>query len=44
MAADSVVGLDVNQSLSQPTKCIPLTAHKAPELTQLQGATYVGLR
>ena len=24
-AAESVCGLDVNQSLSQPTKCIPLT-------------------
>ena len=45
MAAESVVcGLDVNQSLSQPTKYIPLTVHKAPELTKLQAASYVGVR
>ena len=37
----SVCGLDVNQSLSQPTKYIPLTVHKAPELTKLQAASYV---
>ena len=43
-AAESVCGLDVNQSLSQPTKCIPLTVHKAPELTKLQAASYVGVR
>ena len=43
-AAESVCGLDVNQSLSQPTKYIPLTAHKAPELTKLQAASYVGVR
>ena len=43
MAAESVCGLDVNQSLSQPTKCIPLTVHKVPELTKLQGAPYVGV-
>ena len=40
-AAESVCGVDVNQSLSQPTKYIPLTVHKAPELTQLQAALYV---
>ena len=39
-----VCGLDVNQSLSQPTKYIPLTAHKAPELTKLQAASYVRVR
>ena len=43
-AAESVCGLDVNQSLSQPTKYIPLTVHKAPELTKLQAASYVGVR
>ena len=43
-AAESVCGLDVNQSLSQPTKYIPLTVHKAPELTKLQTASYVGVR
>ena len=43
-AVESVCGLDVNQSLSQPTKHIPLTAHKAPELTKLQAASYVGVR
>ena len=42
--AESVCGLDVNQCLSQPTKCIPLTAHKAPKLTKLQAASYVGVR
>ena len=42
-AAESVCGLDVNQSLSQPTKYIPLTVHKAPELTKLQAASYVGV-
>ena len=36
-------GLDVNQSLSQPTKYILLTVHKAPELTKLQAAAYVGV-
>ena len=35
-AAESVCDLDVNQGLSQPTKYIPLTVHKAPELTKLQ--------
>ena len=39
-----VCGQDVNQSLSQPTKYIPLTVHKAPELTKLQAASYVGVR
>ena len=34
-AAESVCGLDENQSLSQPTKCILLMAHEAPELTKL---------
>ena len=43
-AAESVCGLDVNQSLSQPTKYIPLAVHKAPELTRLQAASYVGVR
>ena len=43
-AAESACGLDVNQSLSQPTKYIPLTVHKAPELTKLQTASYVGVR
>ena len=43
-AAESVCGLDVNQSLSQPTKYIPVTVHKAPELTKLQAASYVGVR
>ena len=43
-AAESVCGLDVNQSLSQPTKYIPLTVHKAPELTKLQAVSYVGVR
>ena len=42
--AESVCGLDVNQSLSQPTKYIPLTVHKAPELTKLQAASNVGVR
>ena len=42
-AAESVCGLDVNQSLSQPTKYIPLTVHKAPELMKLQAASYVGV-
>ena len=37
-------GLDANQSLSQPTKHIPLTVHKAPELTKLQAASYGGVR
>ena len=39
-----VCGQDVNQSLSQPTTYIPLTVHKAPELTKLQAASYVGVR
>ena len=43
-AAESVCGLDVNKSLSQSTKYIPLTVHKAPELTKLQAASYVGVR
>ena len=43
-AAESVCGLDVNQSLSQPTKYIPLTVYKAPELTKLQASSYVGVR
>ena len=41
---ERVCGLDVNRSLSQPTKYIPLTVHKAPELTKLQAAPYVGDR
>ena len=43
-AAESVCGLDVNQSLSQPTKYISLTVHKAPEFTKLQASSYVGVR
>ena len=43
-AAESVCGLDVNQSLSQLTKYISLTVNKAPELTKLQAALYVGVR
>ena len=43
-AAESVCGLNVNQSLSQPTKYIPVTVHKAPELTKLQAASHVGVR
>ena len=43
-AAESLCGLDVNQSLPQRTKCIPLTAHKASELTELPAATYVGVK
>ena len=43
-AAESVCGLDMKQSLSQPTKYIPLTVHKAPKLTKLQAASYVGVR
>ena len=43
-AAESVCGLDVNQSLYQPSKYTPLTVHKAPELTKLQAASYVGVR
>ena len=43
-AAESVSGLDVIQSLPQPTKYIPLKVHKAPELTKLQAASYVGVR
>ena len=42
-AAENVCGLDVDQSLSQPTKYIPLTVHKAPELTKLQATSYVGV-
>ena len=37
-------GCEPHQSLSQPTKYIPLTVHKAPELTKLQAASYVGVR
>ena len=45
MAAESVFcDLGVNQSLSQPTKYISLTVQKAPELTKLQAASYVGVR
>ena len=40
---ESVCGLDVNQSPSPPTRYIPLTVHKAPELTKLQAASYVGV-
>ena len=44
-AAESVIcGLDVNQSLSQPTKYIPLTVPKGPELTKLQAISHVGVR
>ena len=38
------LGQDVNQSLSQSTKYIPLTVPKAPELTKLQAESYVGVR
>ena len=41
MAAESVCGLEVKQSPSQPTKCILLTPHKALELTSLQAASYL---
>ena len=43
-AAESVCGLDMNRNLSQPTKYIPLTVHKAPELTKLQAVSYVRVR
>ena len=43
-AAESVCRLDVNQSLSQPPKYIPLTVQKALDLTKLQAASYVGVR
>ena len=43
-AAESGWGLDVNQSLSQPTRCIPLTPHNAPELTKLQAASCARVR
>ena len=43
-AAGSVCGLDMNQSLSQPTKCILLPTNRAPELTKLQAALHVGVR
>ena len=43
-ATESLCGLEMNQSLSQPIKCIPLTVHKAPELTKLQAASYVKVR
>ena len=35
-AVESVCGQGVNPSLSQPTKYIPLTVHKAPEFTKLR--------
>ena len=38
-----ICGRDVNQSLSLPTKYIPLTVYKAPELTKLQAVSYVGV-
>ena len=40
----SVCDLDVNQNLSQDTKFIKLMPHKAPGLTKLQAASYVGVR
>ena len=43
-AAEGVCGLDVNQSLSQPPKCIQLMPHVVPELTKLQEASYIGVR
>ena len=43
MAAEGVCGLDVNQNMSQPTKCIQLASHKALELKKLQEASYVGV-
>ena len=42
-AVESICGLDVNQNMFQPTKCIQLTPHKAPELTKLQAASYEGV-
>ena len=44
MAAESVCGQNVNQTLSQSIKYIPLTVHKVPELTKLQAASFVGVR
>ena len=38
------LGQDVNQSLSQPIKSIPVTVRKAAKLTKLQAASYVGVR
>ena len=43
-AAENVCGLDVNQSLSQPTKYSPPTPHKTPELMKLQAASYIAVR
>ena len=43
MVAESVSGLDVNQSLSQSPKCIQLTPYET-ELTKLQAVSYVGVR
>ena len=39
-----VCGLDMDQSLSQPTKCTQLTLHNAPKLTKLQAVSYAGVR
>ena len=35
---------DVHQSLFQPLKCNPLTAHEALELAKLQVVSYVGIK
>ena len=43
MAAQGICGLDVNQSLFQPSKYIELIPHKAPELAKVQ-ASYVDVR
>ena len=43
-AAEVICGLDVNQSLSQPPKCIQLMLHEAPELAKLQATSYVEVR
>ena len=39
---ESLYGLYMNQSLSQPPKCIHFTPHEAPELAKLQPASSGG--
>ena len=39
-ALRTVKNLSVNQTLSQPTKCIQFKPHKAPEHTKLQAPSY----
>ena len=39
-ALRTVKNLSVNQTLSQPTKCVQFKPHKAPEHTKLQAASY----